>query len=341
MKMKSFVLAFLCAAALGAASVEVQTTPCLIVRGEDCWIEWTVSGMTADKVNISVLQGNTAVQQFLNVANAPGQNQKTWHVPASLAPGTYKFRVAAAGAAGVQGECVREIRDRGIYINPNTFSGTLALGDKVPATYWAFGFSSNQVVYFDLYRNGTLVGIAAANFTHDHFHFCEMPVTWTVGQLVDEEYWEPLAEKAPPGTGYKIRLRVSGTGGYFADAGTFTIARRFDPSGIRDLSKDLVHIPVWPVPGCPMCGEVQMQELWKIFESSPDVREIQLWQGGRLLARLAERGAAARRLAGRRVEFGGSFAQLRKGGAGFELRLFAAGNRLLRTQAVILDFKAR
>ena len=60
-----------------------------------------------------------------------------------------------------------------------------------------------------------------------------------------------------------------------------------------------------------------------------------------MLAKLAERGAVARRLAGRRVEFGDAFAKLRQGGAGFELRLFAAGGRLLRTQAVVLELKTR
>ena len=340
MKIKSFLLVFLCAAALGAASVWVETEPCLIVRGENCIIMWSVSGVTADKVNITILQGNTAVKQFLNVTNVAGDNEKTWAVPASLAPGNYTFKVATAGAVVVQGQCVKEIRDRGIYINPNTFSGTLMLGNQVAATYRAFGFSSNQAVFLDLYRNGALVGIAAANFTHDHFHPCEMPVTWTVGTLVDEESWEPLAEKAPAGDGYKIRLRVSGQTGYFADAGTFTIARRFDPGTIRDLSKGLSRVPVRPIPGCPMCGEVQLQELWKLFESSPDVQEIQLWHGNRMLAKLAERGAVARRLAGRRVEFGNAFAKLRQGGAGFELRLLAASGRLLRTQAVVLSLQS-
>ncbi len=340
MKIKSFILAFLCAAALSAASVWVDTDPCLVVKGQNCEILWSVSGMTAAKVNISILQGSTVVQQFLDVPNASGDNSKIWPVPASLAPGSYKFRVATVGPLVAQGECVKEIRDKGIYTDPNTPSGTLIMGNSVTITFKAFGiYPGVQPAYFDLYRSGTLVGLAAANQMSSTLNFCGMPVEWPVGQLVDAD-GEPLAEKAPAGSGYKIRIRNS-SGDYWAETGTFTIARRFNPGEIRDLSKGLTHIPVWPVPGCPQCGEVQLEDLWKILEGDPDVQEIQLWHGNRMLAKLVERGAVARRLAGRRVEFGDSFARLRQGGAGFELRLLAAGGRLLGTQAVAMDYKSK
>jgi hypothetical protein len=68
---------------------------------------------------------------------------------------------------------------------------------------------------------------------------------------------------------------------------------------------------------------------------------VELWHAGRSLGKLIEAGAAGRRMASRRIDFGNSFPQLKQGGSGFELRVFDNRGKLLHTQAVVLNYKAR
>ena len=337
MKIRPFMLLLGLAAAASAATITVDVYPCLVTKGQPCIIEWTSTGTMAAKVNVSVRLGTVVVQQYLNWDNAPGSNEITWSVPTSLLTGEYTFRVATTDNL-VQGEWKSEIRDRGIYIDPGTYSSSYVLGTKMNFGWRGWGLPGSSGVYFDLYRSGVLVGPIGADVMNSS-HGCGRSSSWVVGELYDPETDMPLPEKAPMGNDYRIRVRTH-DGAYYAEIGPFAITVQINP-GAFNRYKHIARIPVWPVPGCPMCGEVQLQELWKLFEGSPDVQEIQLWSGGRMLAKLAERGAVARRLAGRRVEFGDVFAKLRQGGAGFELRLFAAGGRLLGTRAVVLDYKTK
>jgi hypothetical protein len=201
-----------------------------------------------------------------------------------------------------------------------------------------WGLAGSSGAYFDLYRSGVLVGPIGADVMNSS-HGCGRSYSWTVGNLHDPDTDMPLPEKAPMGNDYRIRIRTH-DGAYYAEIGPFAITVQIHPGAFNRFKK-IARIPVWPVPGCPECGEVQLQDLWQIIESSPEVQEVQLWQGGRMLAKLVERRAARMRLANRRVEFGNAFAKLRQGGAGFELRLLGAEGKLLDTQAVVLNLKAK
>ncbi len=340
MKIRAFVLLMTLAMAASAATINVNVYPCLVAKGQPCTIEWNSSGAMADRVNVSVLLGTVVVQQYLNWDNASGENEITWSVPMSLLTGEYTFRVATTDNL-VQGEWKAEIRDKGIYTNPGNYSSNYVLGTQMNFGWQAFGFfPPMQPAYFDLYRSGTLVGPIGAN-TMGKFngYGCGNSHQWTVGDLYDPDTDMPLPEKAPPGNDYRIRVR-NHDGAFYSEIGPFAIIVQIHPGWLSRFKK-ISRIPVGPVPGCPECGEVQLEELWKILENGPDVQEVQLWHGGRMLARLVERRAARMRLADRRVEFGGAFAQLRQGGAGFELRLFDVNGRLLGTQAVVLNLKAK
>jgi hypothetical protein len=325
------------ALAATAATITVGVSPCLVTKGTPCTIEWTSTGTMAAKVNVSVRLGTVVVQQYLNRDNSPGSNEIAWSVPSSLLTGEYTFRVVTTDNL-VQGEWKSEIRDRGIYTDGGSYSSTYVLGSKMNFGWRGWGLPYSSGAYFDLYRSGVLVGPIGADAMNSS-HGCGRSASWVVGELHDPDTDTPLPEKAPMGSDYRIRIRTH-DGAYYSEIGPFAITVQIHP-GAFNRHKHIARIPVWPVPGCPMCGEVQLQELWQIIESSPEVQEVQLWHGGRMLAKLAERGVAARRLSGRRVEFGGSFALLQKGGAGFELRLLGASGKLLGTQAVVLNLKSK
>ena len=339
MKTKLLALFLLAALPTFAASISgVWARPCLIVKGQECTIEWTRTGPMAGQVNITLWLAGGEQAEIANVPNVEGHNEKNWMVPASLPTGKYLIRVSTADGM-FHDESEHYLDQRGLVFVGGPY-GTVTLGSPMSYAWHGFGLGLSQPTYHDLYRNGALVGRIGSN-DMSHSSGCGRSDGWIVGHLVDPNDDElVIAETVPTGSGYRIRVSNSG-GGYTCESDPFTIIAKIDPGRFKAFSKIPSHIPVWPVPGCPMCGEVQLQELWEFFESSPDVQEIQLWQGNRMLAKLAERGAVARRLAGRRVEFGAAFAKLRQGGAGFELRLLAAGGRLLGTQAVALDLKAR
>jgi hypothetical protein len=313
-------------------------TPCLVVKGQECTIEWTRTGPMAAQVNITLWLAGAKQAEILNVPNPEGSNEKVWMVPAGLPTGNYVFRVATTDGQ-FKAESEHAIDQRRLVMSKGP-AGTLLTGAMVSITWLGFGLGISPPCYVDLYRNGTLVQRLEENEMNRSFG-CGTGTAWKVGYWLDPMTgsWED-EPRFPAGSGYTIRIS-DGTGTYVDESDAFTIAAKFDPAPFAKRLRWLTRIPVWPQPGCPMCGEVQLQELWKIFAGNPDVQEIQLWQGGRMLAKLAERGAAGRRLAGRRVEFGSSFAQLQRGGAGFELRLFGARGRLLHTQAVVLDYENR
>jgi len=341
MKIKAFLLLIALSGALAAASVKVYTDPCLITKGKDCTIFWSVSGASADKVNITIWRGGTLAQQFLNVPNAPGENQKVWPVPLSLASGEYTFRVATTDNLA-QGEYKGNIKNKGIYTDPNTPSGILTIGTPISFHWESFGLLQTPGVYFDLYRSGVLVGCIGWGYLSS-LTPCGRTYTWIVGDLKDPqdpEGGDPLEEKAPAGSGYKIRIRNS-DGSFTAETGTFAIAGNINPSRFKDRFRRISRIPVFPGPGCPMCGEVQLSDLLEIIQSEPGAHVVELWHAGRALGKLFEAGAAGRRSASRRIDFGNSFQQLKQGGSGFELRIFDNRGKLLHTQAVVLNFKSR
>jgi hypothetical protein len=339
MKAKLLVLCLLAAIPLAAASISgVGVNPCLVVKGQECTIEWARSGAMAAQVNITLWLAGAKQAEILNVPNPEGNNEKTWMVPAGLPAGKYVFRVATTDGQ-FKAESEYAIDQKRLVMSKGP-AGTLVTGAMVSISWLGFGLGISPPCYVDLYQNGTLVKRLEQNEMNRSFG-CGTGTFWKVGYWLDPMTGDWEAEpRFPVGGGYKIRIS-DGTGTYVDESETFTIAAGVDPGMFIKRFRRLTRIPVGPVPGCPMCGEVQLEELWRIFESSPEVQEIQLWQGGRMLAKLAERGIAARRLAGRRVEFGGSFALLRQGGAGFELRLLGARGKLLGTQAVVLNFKAR
>lgn len=339
MKAMLLVLLLLTAAPFFAVSISsVRANPCLVVKGEECTIEWTRSGAMAGHVHITLWLGGVKRAEIPNVPNPEGNNEKSWMVPASLPTGKYIFRVTTIDGL-FQGESEHHLDQRGMVFVGGPY-GTVVMGSAVSYAWHGFGLGLSQPTYHDLYRNGALVGrIGTSDMSHSSG--CGRADGWIVGQLVDPNDDDlVLSETVPTGGGYRIRVSNSG-GQYFGESADFTITMIIDPNHLLKRFKLITRIPVGPVPGCPMCGEVQLQELWEIFESSPNVQEIQLWQGGRMLGKLAERGAAGRRLASRRMEFGSSFAQLQRGGSGFELRLLDAQGKLLHTQAVALDYKNR
>ncbi len=338
MKAKLFLMIFVCAGFLAAASISgFWARPCLIVKGQECTFEWTRTGPMADHVNITLWLSGVKRAEILNVPNPEGNNEKTWMVPASLPTGRYVIRVATTGGL-FQDEIEPFLDQKGMVVVSGP-SGTVMMGTGVSFTWHGFGLGVSPTTYHDLYRNGALVGrIGTADMSHSSG--CGRTAGWTVGDLIDPDTEELLPTKALPGTGY--RIRVTGYGGeYYDETDAFSIAAKIDPGWAQHRFKVANHIPVGPVPGCPMCGAVQLQEVWKILENAPDVQEIQLWQGGRMLGQLVERGGAGLRPAHRRIEFGGSFAQLQRGDGGFELRLFGAQRKLLHTQAVVLEFRPR
>lgn len=338
MKAKWLALLLLAAIPVSAASISaVWAHPCLVVKGEECTIEWTRTGPMAAQVNITLWLAGVKRAEILNVPNPEGNNERTWLVPAGLPTGKYVFRVATADNL-FKGEAEHFLDQKGMVFVGGPY-GTVTMGSGMSYAWHGFGLGLSQDTYHDLYRNGALVGRIGSN-DMSHSSGCGRSDGWTVGQLVDPNDDETvIAETVPTGGGYRIRVR-NGSGQYYCESPVFSIMAKPDPGWIRKRFKLVTRIPVGPVPGCPMCGEVQLQELWKFFEGSPDVQEIQLWHGNRMLAKLAERGAVARRLAGRRVEFGAAFAKLRQGGAGFELRLLDTQGKLLHTQAVVLSLQA-
>ena len=338
MKTKWLNLFLLAAIPVSAASISsVWVNPCLVVKGQECTIEWTRTGPMAGQVNITLWLAGIKRAEMLNVPNPEGNNEKSWMVPVGLPTGKYVLRVATTDGQ-FQGESEHFLDQMGMVFVGGP-SGTVFMGASVSYAWHGFGLGLSPPTYHDLYRNGALVGRIGSN-DMSHSSGCGRSDGWIVGRLVDANDDElVLTETVPTGSGYRIRVR-NGSGQYYCESAVFAIAEKLSPILPPKTFKLMTRIPVCPVPGCPMCGEVQLEELWKIFESSPEVQEIQLWQGNRMLGKLIERGGAARRLAGRRIEFGDAFAKLRQGGAGFELRLFAAGGRLLRTQAVALSLQA-
>jgi hypothetical protein len=161
-----------------------------------------------------------------------------------------------------------------------------------------------------------------------------------VGDLIDPVTEIPLAEKAPTGGDYRIRIISDLHPNFYAESGMFSIMMKINPNVFKERIKLLRPIPVFPGPGCPMCGEVQLSDLLEIIKTTPEAHVVELWHAGRSLGKLVEAGAAGRRLASRRIDFGNSFLQLKKGGSGFELRIFDAQGKLLHTQAVELNYKA-
>ena len=338
MKAKVLALCLLTAVPVSAAAISgVWASPCLVVKGQECTIEWTRTGQMAAQVNITLWLAGAKQAEIPNVPNPEGKNERAWMVPAGLPTGKYVFRVATTDGL-FKGEAEHFLDQKGLVIVSGP-SGSVLLGSGISFSWHGFGLGLSPTTYHDLYRNGALVGrIGTADMSHSSG--CGRSAGWTVGELLDPNTEEILPEKAPAGSGYRIRVTSYG-GQYYGETDAFSIVAKLDPGWVQHRFKLVNRIPVWPVPGCPQCGEVQLEDLWKILEGDPDVQEIQLWQGGRMLAKLAERGAVARRLAGRRVEFGDAFAKLRQGGAGFELRLLASGGRLLRTQAVVLEMTAK
>lgn len=347
--MKTRLLALLLLAALPAFAASISSAyvdPCLVVKGQECTIEWTRTGPMAAQVNITLWLDGVKRAEILNVPNPEGNNEKAWVVPASLPTGKYVFRVATTDGL-FKAESEHALDQKGLVMAKGP-AGTVRTGAMVRISWLGFDLGISPPCYVDLYQNGTLIQRLEVNEINRSFG-CGTGTDWKVGYWMDPmtDSWE-AAPRFPEGSGYKIRIS-DGTGAYTDESDPFTIAPPFDPGPLAKRFRQIApipvripaHVPVGPVPGCPMCGEVQLGELWKIFENSPDVQEIQLWQGGRLLGKLAERGGVARRMAGRRIEFGNAFAKLRQGGAGFELRLLGAGNRLLRTQAVTLEFNVK
>jgi hypothetical protein len=338
MKSKLFILAFLCAAALAAASVSVTVAPCLVTKGMDCWINWSVSGSAADKVTITILHGAATVEQFADVPSGAGTNEKTWPVPPALASGEYTFRVTTADGLA-QGETKAEIRDKGIITDPGAPSGALARGSSLSIGWRAYGIVPGiQPAYLDLYRAGTLVGLAAIDAMNSS-HGCGRSTTWIVGDLLDPVTEMPLPAKAPGGSGYRIRIR-NHAGSTFAESGEFSILVPFNPQVLKDRLKAVARIPVWPVPGCPSCGDVSLAGLWPVLLDAPAGCRIELWTAGRSLGMLAEAGEAPQR-ASRRIDFGDSFQKLKLGRNVFELRLFDDKGALLQSQPTVLNYKSQ
>lgn len=336
MRIKSFALIFLCAAALAAASVSVTVAPCLITKGMDCWINWSVSGAAADRVTITIWRGTALVQQLSDVPSGAGTNEKAWPVPPALASGEYTFRVSTADGLA-QGECQGEIRDRGIYTDPAAPAGALPRGTSVSIGWRAFGIVPGiQPAYLDLYRAGTYVGLAAIDVMNSS-HGCGRSTTWVVGDLLDPATESPLPEKAPGGSGYRLRIRDHG-GSHHAESGEFSIAVPFNPQLLRDRLKAVARIPVWPVAGCPACGDVSLAGLWPVLLDAPAGCRIELWTAGHSLGMLVEAGEAQQR-ATRRIDFGDSFPKLKLGRNVFELRLFDDQGVLLQAQPVALNLK--
>jgi len=337
MKIKSFILAFLCAAALGAAAVSVTVAPCLICKGTDCWINWSVTGSAADRVAITIWRGTTMVEQFSDVPSGTGTNEKVWPVPLALASGEYTFRVSTVDGLA-QGECRGEIRDLGIYTDPAAPAGALPRGTALSISWRAFGIVPGiQPAYLDLYRAGTYIGLAAIDVMNSS-HGCGRSTTWVAGDLLDPATEIPLAEKAPGGGGYRIRIRNQ-AGSHYAESGEFSILVPFDPQLLKDRLKAVTRVPVWPAPGCPTCGDVSLASLWPVLRDAPAGCRIELWTAGHSLGRLVEAGEAQQR-ATRRIDFGGSFTKLQQGRNVFELRLFDDKGVLLQTQPLALNLKS-
>ncbi len=337
MKSKLFIPAFLCAAALSAASVSVTIAPCLVTKGMDCWINWSVSGSAAERVTITIWRGAAMAEQFSDVPSGAGTNEKTWLVPLAQASGEYTFRVATADGLA-QGEAKAEIRDQGIFTDPSAPSGALTRGSSLSIGWRAYGIVPGiQPAYLDLYRAGTLVGLAAVDAMNSS-HGCGRSTTWIVGDLLDPATELPLPAKAPGGSGYRIRIRDH-SGSTFAESGEFSIRVPFNPQVFKDRLKAVARIPVWPVPGCPACGDVALAALWPVLLDAPAGCRIELWTAGRSLGMLAEAGEVPQRTT-RRIDFGDSFAKLKLGRNVFELRLFDDKGTLLQAQPVALNLKS-
>lgn len=319
-----------------AASINVAcVNPCLIVKGEECEIEWLTTGAMDDHVNITIWHGGAKVAEIPNVPNVAGTNKKIWLVPAGLPTGKYLFRVATVdGLVQDQTEHFVNVKKLVLVDGP---SGSLVKGSLISFSWHAFGLGISPDLYVDLYRNGVFVNRLEVNEMNCSFG-CGTGTGWVVGNLTDPATDEPLPETAPAGGGYKIRIS-SMTGQYFDESATFTIVEKFDPGKFVRFRR-ISRIPVFPEPGCPMCGEVQLSDLLEIIQNEPGAHVVELWHAGRSLGKLFEVGAGRRRSA-MRIDFGNSFPQLKQGGGGFELRVFDNRGKLLHTQAVMLNFKSR
>jgi len=332
-----FILVAFLAVSPAAASITVTTDPCLIVKGQNCTIGWTSYGTMADRVNVTVWYGATLVTQFNNVPNVVGgtENTQVWPMPSSAATGTYKFRVATIDGL-VQGESEQPVNERGLYLAGPGPSGTLEMDSSCPIGWHGFGLPGSSGAVLDLYRSGALVGQIGIDVMNSS-HGCGRTYYWKVGHLLDPATEEPAAETVPAGAGYFIRVRQM-SGSYYADTSQFAIALNFD--WLRDKFRHLRRISIYRIPKgpdpCPMCAELQLQEFFEVMKLAPKRYEVELWASGKSLGRLIKSSQAQRPV--QRIDFGDAFAQLEKGGGGFELRVFDARGRLVHKQAVTLQF---
>jgi hypothetical protein len=274
--------------------------------------------------------------EILNVPNVSGKNEKTWMVPAGLPSGKYVFRVASLNGL-VKDETENYLDNIGIVLVSSP-SGMVSRGSSATVAWHGFGLGCSTSVSIDLYRNGTRVSkIGSSDMSHSSG--CGRSWYWVAGTLGDPEAAEPTGE-ADSGGGYTIRV-YDISKHYHDESDTFTIVDMINPGKLIGTLRGVSRIPVFPGPGCPGCGEVQLSDLLEVLRTTPEAHVVELWHGGRSLGKLVEAGAAGRRLASRRIDFGNSFQQLKQGGSGFELRIFDNKGKLLHTQAVELNYKAK
>lgn len=330
-----FLLLTLPAFAAVPAIKDVWVNPCLVVKGENCTIEWTREGDMNGLVDISFWRGASKEAEIADVPNPPGQNQKIWPVPTGLPAGKYAIRVETNDGQ-YQAQTENYLDQKGMVVVSGP-SGSLPLGTPVSFSWHGFGLGISPTTTHDLYRNGVLVGrIGTADTSHSSG--CGRTAGWTVGDLIDPSTEGPLPDKAPAGSGYRIRV-TSYSGQYFDETDAFTIL--LDPNVLKERLKLVTRVPVWPAPGCPACGEVQLAGLWPVLQGAAAGCRVELWYSTvRSLGMLVEAGEAQQR-SSRRIDFGDSFQKLKLGRNVFELRLFDDKGVLLQVQPVALNLKSQ